>query len=208
MRWPGADKHFTEQLSRRRSYHYNPQTLAKPTPFLTPIARSKPLARIGARACTDLREAGGVCGEGRRASKYLLPAAAEGLVEHVGVLLRLPDADHLAHPPPERWPPAAGGERRSGWRELGCGRAERSSRALLPFFFFPLEREERRRVGLVLVLGCWPLRPFAMGLHGNIWYRFLHLQFLFGTDKVVTKMFKKEMDFLANVLQVIKHKNQ
>lgn len=141
MRRPGADKHFTEQLSRRRSYHYNPQTLAKPTPFLTPIARSKPLARIGARACTDLREAGGVCGEGRRASEYLLPAAAEGLVEHVGVLLRLPDADHLAHPPPERWPPAAVEAARGGAGGVNWAVAGRSGVVeLFSFFFFPFRK--------------------------------------------------------------------
>jgi hypothetical protein len=31
-------------------------------------------------------------------STYLLPATAEGLVKDVGVLLRLPYADHLANP--------------------------------------------------------------------------------------------------------------
>jgi hypothetical protein len=45
----------------------------------------------GARACLK----GFCCGE----DTYLLYAMAEGLVEYVCVLLRLPHADHLARPP-------------------------------------------------------------------------------------------------------------
>jgi hypothetical protein len=33
-----------------------------------------------------------------RDSTYLLPATAEGLVKDVGVLLRLPNTDHLGSP--------------------------------------------------------------------------------------------------------------